>query len=93
MRDIPPHDPLGQPFGNGGFSDTGFSDQDRVVLGFAGEDPDHVPDLIVPPDDRVHFLAARPFDQVGAVFFQCVIGGFRGITGDTLASTDGGQGF
>ena len=46
-------DSLGQTFDDGGLADAGLSDQDRVVLGAAGEDLHDPLDLAGPPDDRV----------------------------------------
>ena len=88
VRDIPPDDPLGQALGDGGFAHAGLADEDGVVFGFAGEDPDDVADLVVPADDRVHLLAAGPFHQVGAVFFQRVVGALGAVAGDPGISPD-----
>ena len=67
-------DPDRQPFGDRGLTDAGFADQAGVVLGFARQDPDHVADLVVPPDHGIEFLALRLFGQVGAVLLQNVVG-------------------
>jgi len=65
---VPSHDPLRQPFGNGGFAHARLSDENGIVLGFAGENPDDVADLVVPADDRIHFLIPGPLNQIGPVF-------------------------
>ena len=51
-------DPLGQPLDDRGLADAGVADEHRVVLGLAGQDLDHPPDLGVAADDRVE-LAGR----------------------------------
>jgi hypothetical protein len=45
-------DPLGQALDHRGLADPGLADQDRVVLGPAGQHLDHPPDLGVAADDR-----------------------------------------
>ncbi len=35
FRHVPAQDALGKPLGNGGFADTGLTDEDRVVFGLA----------------------------------------------------------
>jgi hypothetical protein len=53
LRHIVGSDLLRQTFHNGGLADTGFADQNRVVLGAPGQDLDHAHDLVISPDDRV----------------------------------------
>ena len=80
FRHVAAHDPLRQALGNGSLADTGFADQDGVILCLSGQNTDNVSDFIVPADDRVGFLFSRLFDKVCAVLFQCLIGAF-GIVG------------
>ena len=82
FRYIPGHDPQGQPFGNGGFTYAGFTDKAGVVLALAGKDADDIADLLIPPDDGIELLGACSLGQVAAVFFQHIVGFFRGIAGD-----------
>ena len=82
FRHIPRNDPQGQPFGDGGFADTGFTDEAGVVFGLTGKDADDIADLLIPPDDRVQLLAAGGGGQIAAVFFQDIVGVLRGIGGD-----------
>jgi hypothetical protein len=51
-------DLLGQPLDDGRLADPGLPDEDRVVLGPAGEDLDDPLDLRLAPDDRIE-LALR----------------------------------
>src|SRR5437762_1159754 len=46
-------DPLREALDDRRLADARLADQHGVVLGAAGEDLDHAPDLVVPPDDRV----------------------------------------
>jgi hypothetical protein len=56
-------DPLGQALHDGGLAHAGVADQDRVVLGLAGQDLDDAPDLGVPADHRVEPAAGRVVDE------------------------------
>ena len=88
---VPLDDPLGQSLGDSGFAYAGLADEDGVILGFPGQDTDHVSDLIVPADDRVQFVLPGPLHQIGAVFLQGVVGLFRVVAGDPLVAPDVGQ--
>ena len=66
---VPPDNPLGQPFGDGGFAHAGLADEHRVVFGFAGQDPDHVADLIVPSDNRDPAFCSGPAPPDPAPYF------------------------
>ena len=88
---IPPDNPLGQAFHHRRLSHPRLPDQHRVVLGLPGEDPDNVPDLPVPADDRVKLVVPGLLHQLLAVFFQGVIGGLRVVAGDSLIAPDCGE--
>ena len=75
LRHVAPHDALGQTFDNGGLADPRFADQHRVVLGLAGQYPDHPAHLFIPSDDRIKLVGSGHLDQVAAVFLQRLIGG------------------
>ena len=89
---VPLHDPLGQPLGNGSLTYPGLTDEHRVVFGLAGENTDHVPNLIVPADHWIQLVLPGPLHQVRAVFLQCVIGLLRVVRGDPLAPPHPGEG-
>ena len=84
-------DPLGQALHDGGLAHARVADQDRVVLGLAGQDLDDPPDLGVPADDRVEPAAGRVGDQVAAVLLQRLVGALRHGRGDPLVAADLGQ--
>ena len=65
-----PDDPLGQPLDDGGLADAGLADQDRVVLGPAGEDLDHPLDLGLAADDRVELALARELGEIAGEFVE-----------------------
>ena len=92
LRHVTLDNPLGQPFGDGRFADAGLADQDGVILRLSGKNADDVSDLIIPADDRVHFLLSRPLDKVCAEFFQGLVGVLRVVIGDALVAADGLQG-
>ena len=84
-------DPLGQALDDRGLAHAGIAGQDGVVLGLAGQDLDHPPDLAVPADDRVELARLGVGDQVAAVLLQRLVGGLGRGRGHPLASPDGGQ--
>ena len=52
------------------FSDTGFTDEDRIVLGAADENLHNPLNLIIPPDDRIELSFFGEFRQIPAVACQ-----------------------
>ncbi len=83
---------LGEALDNGGLANAGFADQDGIVLGLAGEDPDGAADLLVATDDRVHPALARLRDQVDSVLLQRLVGAFGIVRGHLLAAADLAEG-
>ena len=75
-------DSQGEAFGDGGFADAGFADEDRVVFGAAGEDLDDAADFLVAADDRIELALAGALDQIDAVFVQGLEFAFGGLIGD-----------
>ena len=84
-------DPLGQALDDGGLADPRVADQDRVVLGLAGQDLDHPADLGVAADHRVELAGAGVGDQVAPVLGQGLVGDLRHRRGDPLVAADPGQ--
>ncbi len=66
LGDVVGHDLLGQALDDGGLADAGLADQDRVVLGAAGQDLHDPLDLPLPADDRVELALAGQLGQVAA---------------------------
>src|SRR5438270_4666218 len=60
------HDLLGQALDDGGLADAGLADENRVVLGAAGEDLHHALDLASPPNHGVELLLTRERGEVAA---------------------------
>ena len=80
-------DPLRQPLGDGGLTDTGLTDQHGVVLAFAGQDTDDIANFRIASNHRVKFMRLCHFDKVLTVLFQGIVGVFRVITRDPLIAT------
>ena len=59
-----------QTFGNGGFANAGFADQQRVVLASAAEDLDHAFQFAVTANQRVDLSLLGKDVQVDRVLFQ-----------------------
>ena len=66
-RHFPVRDAFREPFGDGGLTDAGFTDETGVVLRTSAEDLDGAVDLLVSADDVVEFPIAGSRSQVGAV--------------------------
>ena len=77
LRDVARNDALGEAFDDGRLADAGFTDEDRVVLGTAGQDLDDAANLVVAANDRVELTFARHLGQVAAVLGQGLEGPFR----------------
>ncbi len=77
---VAPIDPLREPFDDGGLAHPGVADEDRVVLGLAGQDLHHPPDLGVPADHWIELPGGGVRDEIPAVLLQRLVGdlGHRG---------------
>jgi len=63
-----------KPFHDGGLADARLADQDRIVLGAAGEHLDRAPDLLVAADDRIELALGGGLGEVAGVFLQRIVG-------------------
>jgi hypothetical protein len=93
LGDIAEDDAAGEAFDDGGLAYAGFTDEDGVVLGAAGEDLDDAANLLIAADDRIELAASREFGEVFAVLFQGLEFGFGVLVGDALRAAHGGEGF
>ncbi|MNT53629.1 hypothetical protein D3C72_1907210 [compost metagenome] len=64
------NDAQGQTFDQGRFTDTRFTDHDRIVFAAAGEDVDHLTDRDVAAQYRVQFAVTGLLSQVVSEAFQ-----------------------
>ena len=85
-------DPAGDALGDGGLADTGFADEDRVVLRAPRKDLQHAADLLVTPDDRVEFSRARLLVEVDGILAQRVELLFGGLRIDRRPLAEGPDG-
>ena len=72
FRDVARDDPLREALDDRRFTNAGFADQNRVVLGPAGKDLDRAADLVVSADDRIELAFAGSFGKVLSVFLECL---------------------
>ena len=86
LRNVARNDALGEAFDDRRLTDTGFADQDRVVLGTTRQDLDDAADLVVSADDRVELTFARHLGQVAAVLGQGFKRPFRVSRGDRVGA-------
>ena len=61
---------LRQPLDDGRLAHTGVAQDERVVLGAAGEDLHHAEDLLLAADYRVELAGARLLGQVGGIALE-----------------------
>ena len=88
IRNIAPDDTLSQTFYGCGFTNTGFTDEDRIVFRLTGKDTDHITDLRITADDRIQFLVSGFLHQILAVFVQGIISYLRVVAGHALIAAD-----
>ena len=67
IRHVSLGDTLCQSLNSRGLADTRLTDQAGVVLGFPGQDPHHVPDLLITTDDGVELLGLGPLHHFVSV--------------------------
>ena len=91
FRHITADNTLCQTLNNGRFTNTRFTDQNRVILRLTGQDTNHVTDLTIPADHRIQLLVSGPLYQVIAIFLQRIISCFRIITDHSLITSDRGK--
>ena len=92
LGDIAHDDLLGQAFDDRGLADARLSDQDRVVLGAAGQhlhDPLHLPEAA---DDRVELLVPGQGGEVAAELVQHRGAGLAGLLLRAAAAPGSGAG-
>ena len=92
LRDVAGDDPLGQALDDRGLADAGLADEDRVVLGAAGQHLDDAADLGVPADDRVDLALAGALGEVDGVLLQRLVGALGVGRGDLAVAADGAEG-
>ncbi len=86
LGDVAGDDAACEAFGDGGFTDAGFADEDGVVFGFATEDLHDAADLMVAADDGIYFSGTGAGGEVGAVFFEGLVFGFGFLVDDGLVA-------
>lgn len=91
--DISGDNALGETLGDSSFSDPGFPDQDRVVLGSSREDLDHAADFLIATDDGIEFALAGALGEINTVFFEGLEVGFGVGVGDAATLANFFQGF
>ena len=84
--DVACDDSLGEAFDDGGLTDAGLTDQNRVVLGSAGQHLDHAANFAIATNHRIEFSLARYLGQVASVLLQRLEGTFGIGTGDRFGA-------
>ena len=91
IRYITLHNTLCQSFDNCGFTNTGFTDQYRIILRLTRKNTDNITNLCITADDRIHLLGPCLAYQIFCIFTQAIISCFRVITCHTLIASDSGK--
>ena len=87
LRNVARNDALGEAFNDGRLTDARLADQNRVVLGTAGQDLHDAANLVVAADNRVKLSFARDLREVTAVLGQ----GLKGTLGIRRGDRIGAQ--
>src|SRR5690606_30622566 len=77
LRHLTLDDQLRQALGDGGFPDTGFTDQQWIVLAATRQYLGHALYFVKTPDQGIDPTSARLFIQIGGVRLQRAALGFR----------------
>src|SRR3546814_879425 len=87
VGDVAIGDAQRQSLGDRGLADAGLADQDRVVLGPAGEYLHGAANLLVAADDGIELARARDFGEVAGIFLERFIAvlGARTVGGAAAA--------
>src|SRR4029434_1584824 len=84
---------MSQTFNNRRFSDTGFSNQDRIVFCTPREDLDHTPNFLIASNDGIELSLSRKIGQVARVALERLVFFFRILVCDLLSAANGNQDF
>ena len=68
IRDVVVGDSYGQGFGDGGFTDAGFAEQNRIILGSSTENLNNPFDLFQSSDHRIELSLLGFGGEVKAIF-------------------------
>ena len=74
LRHVALDDTLREPFGDRRFADARLADEHGVVLRLTRKDAHDVADLFIAPDDGLELVLAGALCEIGAVFFQRLVG-------------------
>ena len=93
LRHVAGDDALGQALHDRGLTDTGLTDEHRVVLGAPAQHLYDTTNLVVAPDDRVELALTGTGGQVGGVLLQRLVAALGVRAGDAGAAAHLGEGF
>src|SRR5215510_13160463 len=82
-----------QTLNNCRFSDTGFSNQDRIVFRTPRKDLNHAPNFLISSNDRIELSLSRKIGQVTRVALERLVFLFRILVCDFLSAANGNQDF
>ncbi len=89
---LPGGDPLGEAFDDRRLADTGFPDEDGVVLRPARQHLAHPPDLLVAADHGIELAAAREIHEIPREPLERPVFALRILIGYALRAAHAGEG-
>ena len=84
--DVASDDSLSEAFDDGGLTDAGLTDQNRVVLGSTRQHLDHAADFAIATNHRVQLALTCNLSQVASVLLEGLEGTFGIGTGDRFGA-------
>ena len=61
---------MGEAFDDGGFTHSGFADEDGIIFGAAAEDLYDALDFIFTADDRIELIFTRELSEIATEGFE-----------------------
>ena len=92
LGNITPYNTLCQAFHYRGFTYTGLTDKNRIVLRLTRQYPDNVPNLGIPSYNRIKLLASGTFNQILPVLFESIVCSLGIICSNVMISPDRSKG-
>ena len=84
--DVACNDSLSEAFDDGGLTDAGLADQNRVVLGSTRQHLDHTANFAIATNHGIQFALARNLSQVASVLLESLEGTFGVSAGNGIGA-------
>ena len=91
FRHISANNTLCQALNSGSLTNTGFTDQDRIIFRLTWKNTHNITNFRISSDHRIQLAIFGTFYQICTIFFQRVIRCFRIVTGNPLITAHLGK--